>query len=96
MIVILLGYLVAAYVFSGLTCWLVFLRNFNHCSNLLRWQSFFAVLASSIIIISWPIWMIIDTQDLKNSTKAPSLTYIDSNSRFLQTQQEYSYRDLLE
>lgn len=97
MIVILLGYLVSAYVFSGLTCWLVFLRNFNQCSNLSRWQRFFAVLASSVIIIAWPIWIVIDTKDLTSSAAKALVTYTDPNSRFLlQTQQEYSYRDLLE
>ena len=90
MIIILLSYLVSAYIFSGLACWLLFLRNFNQYSNFSKWQRLFATLASSVIIIFWPIWMVLNTSDLTSSTTAvTSLTQTDSNSRFLlQTQQD--------
>lgn len=62
MAVILFPYLGLSYVFSGLICWLAFLGCFNQRSSLLGWQHLRSVLASFVIVVFWPIWVIIETR----------------------------------
>jgi len=57
MAVILSRFLALLYIFSGLICWLAFLRHFNQLSG---WQRLLAVLASFVIWVFWPIWIIIE------------------------------------
>ena len=56
--VILFSVIASAYIFSGLICWLAFLRHFNQLSKLSGWQRLLAVLASFLIVGFWPIWII--------------------------------------
>jgi uncharacterized membrane protein len=61
--VILFSFIALAYVFSGLICWLAFLNHFNQRFSLLGWQRLLAVLASFLIVVFWPIWIITETSD---------------------------------
>lgn len=81
MLIILFSYLATTYIFSGLVCWLAFLRNFNQISKLSGWQRLVVVLTSPIIVVLWPIWIIIEIRKLNSSNKeARPPIYPNSNS----------------
>ncbi len=47
-----------SYVFSGYICCLAFLGYLDRQSALPQWKCCLAALASLLIIVSWPAWMI--------------------------------------
>lgn len=55
MVIVLFAYSVSAYVFSGLTCYLAFLRQFNQ--NRKPSQFNIMLLANLWIMGLWPIWI---------------------------------------
>ena len=57
---ILFGYLASAYIFSGLICWLAFLKHLNQLCKLSGWKRLLAVLASFVIVVFWPTWIVIE------------------------------------
>lgn len=67
MAAILFIFLAVTYVFSGIICWLAFLRDFNQRSSLSGWQRLISVLASFVIVVFWPIGIIIGISKLNSS-----------------------------
>lgn len=49
---ILYIYLITAYFFSGMVCWLAVVNNRKHRHNL-RWQS-------PLIVALWPLWILLE------------------------------------
>ena len=64
--ILLLSFLASAYIFSGLICWLAFLRQFNQLSSLSGWQHLQYVLANYLIVVFWPIWIIAQVTGLSS------------------------------
>lgn len=56
---IIFSFITLAYIFSGVICWLAFMSQLAQRSLVER-QRFIAVLASFLIVVFWPIWIIIE------------------------------------
>lgn len=78
---VLLTCIAVPYIFSGLICWLAFLRNRNQRSSILKWQHLLVVLASLVIGVFWPLWIITQTRQMTSKEQElSSLPYVTSNS----------------
>lgn len=80
MLIFLSSYLASAYIFSGLICWLSFIRNFNQSD--LRLQKFITMLLSLVILVSWPMWIIIEVNKLA-SLNTEVVLQADVNSKLI-------------
>lgn len=52
--IILCIYLITAYLFSGVVCWLAVLKNYQRRYNSL-WQS-------PLIVALWPVWILVEVR----------------------------------
>jgi hypothetical protein len=83
MTVILFSCLTVPYIFSGVICWLAFLRNFNQQNFAFSPQWLLAVLVSFVIVAFWCVWIIIEITKLTSlNPKVRSLAYAGSDSDF--------------
>ena len=70
----LLVYSATAYVFSGLICYLAFVRNLSqHCKSL-QFDCKLKLLTSVWIIVLWPLWIIREIKKEDNTTEEISPT----------------------
>lgn len=61
------------YLFSGLICWLVIVKDINTSYSLPWWQNLLMIFASVIVIIVWPIWLIVEAKKQDSEEVAPGM-----------------------
>ncbi|PIG94095.1 hypothetical protein [Gloeocapsopsis sp. IPPAS B-1203] len=68
-------YLIAiSYLFSGLISWLAFVKNISHRASFSCWQNIFVLLASLIVLVTWPIWIIAEAKKVDIEEIMPGVT----------------------
>ena len=63
-----------SYLFSGLISWLAFVKNTSHHTSFSCWQNIFVLLASLIILVAWPIWIITEAKKADSEEMMPGVT----------------------